>query len=262
MHGGHLVFVAQHRRRSGRLLKAKDTVVEVSDRRGVFITATDTGAGKTYLASLLIAELQARSFKLDVYKPVESGCQRRAQRLSAADAEVLAAAMQDPSSAERICPYRFQPAVSPARAARLAGSRLRIADLRAVCARTDHRRFLLVEGAGGFCSPIAEDGLNADLVQSLALPVVLVVPNRLGCINHALLTVEALRRRSIQIVALVLNAVAAEDAKDPDMDNRAELSALLEETVLQTRHDPDGQANVRMVQGLADCIVKFSSLSY
>ena len=217
------------------------------------MTATDTGVGKTYLAGLLITALRQRSCKLDVYKPVASGCQQQADQLYAEDADVLATAMHGLSTAARICPYRFQAVTSPPRAARLAGKRLRLADLTAVCVRTSRQHFLLVEGAGGFYSPIAEDGLNADLIKSLALPVVLVVPNRLGCINHALLSVEALQRRDIHITALVLNTVTVESLDNQDMDNQAEIAALLEETVLQTQYDPDGYSNADVVQCLADC---------
>ena len=229
--------------------KAKD-----NHPRGAFVCATDTAVGKTYIARLLIAELLTRSVKLNVYKPVESGCQQQGQRLHAADAAALAAATQGLLTDEQVCPYRFQAVASPARAAHLAGSRLRIADLSAACARTSPEHFLLLEGAGGIYSPIAEDGLNADLAQALALPVALVVPDRLGCVSHALLSVEALRRRGVRVSALLLNALTETGAEQQDTDNQAELSALLEETILKARYDVSGHANKGVIRRLADCL--------
>ena len=86
--------------------------------------------------------------------------------------------------------------------------------------------FLLVEGAGGFYSPLALDGLNADFAARLQLPVLLVAPDRLGVINHVLLTAEAIARRELSLFAVVLNRLDTDDTLPPGMDNLADLQSL------------------------------------
>ncbi len=177
---------------------------------GIFITGTDTGVGKTYVGSRIVAGLKAHGIAVTARKPVESGCERDGDRLLPADAMAYAEALGDPSALERICPFRFEAALAPPSAARRAGVRLRMQDLVTAC---DHNNGLLVvEGAGGFYSPLAEDGLNADLASTLGLPVLLVAANRLGCINHVLLTLEAVGRRGLTPLGIVLTTPRPEMA--------------------------------------------------
>ncbi|MCU0733902.1 MAG: dethiobiotin synthase [Methylotetracoccus sp.] len=201
--------------------------------RGLFVTGTDTGVGKTQIAAALARLLAERNLIVRPRKPVESGCQREGNRLVPEDARALRAAARTDEPLERICPYPLEPALSPERAAELAGMSLALDDVRAAClegvAETD---FLLVEGAGGFYSPLAPGLLNADLAAALPLPVLLVAADRLGTIGHTLLTVEAIKRRGLALVGVVLNRIDA--CGDPRMDNAADLSRWLGRPVVVT----------------------------
>ncbi len=213
------------------------------NKRGIFITATDTGVGKTWLACRLIPLLQAHLLPLKVRKPVESGCHDQNGHLFAEDAQMLLAAAGYIETLEQVCRYRLQAAASPARAAELANIPLRIADLVAACA-TDTTAFSLIEGAGGFYSPIAQDGLNADLAQQLQLPLLLVCPNRLGCLSSTLLTLEAAQRRRIKVLAVAINRLSASPdfkADRCDWNNPKELASLTDVPIFDIQYAQDRQ---------------------
>ncbi|MCP4982636.1 MAG: dethiobiotin synthase, partial [Gammaproteobacteria bacterium] len=110
------------------------------------------------------------------------------------------------------------------RAARLENRNIYLPDLIDACERDDSNHRLIVEGAGGFYSPLAEDGLNADLASALQLPVIIVVNDRLGAVNQALMALEAVSSRKLRIAAIVLNQVEANT--DEAMDNAADLQPL------------------------------------
>lgn len=192
--------------------------------RGVFITGTDTGAGKTYLATRLIRALTARGVAVAPRKPVESGCALAQGRPWPADAAALYQAAGGDAPLDEVCPWRLRHALSPERAAELEGVRLRLVDLIRAC-RVQEDRFLVVEGAGGFYSPLTRDGLNADLAQALGLTVILVAADRLGCINHVLLSEAAVRQRGLALGAVVLSV--CDPPTDPLMDNATALRARL-----------------------------------
>ncbi len=191
---------------------------------GIFITGTDTGVGKTWLGSRLAARLQARGLPVAPRKPAESGCAPGPGGLRPADAQQYHRAVGGRVPLATICRYRFAAPLAPDQAAARAGQRLTLADLVAAC-RVPPAHFALVEGAGGFYSPLAEDGLNADLAAALGLPVLLVAADRLGCQNHVLLTAEAIARRGLTLAAVVLNAVTPPAPEAPD--NRAALARRL-----------------------------------
>ncbi len=190
--------------------------------RGLFVTGTDTDVGKTWVSQNLLqtalAALQKVARKngkksaaekvgdpplLSARKPVASGARRTPRGLWAADTLALAEATGEPL--QRITPYTFEPPISPAEAARQAGCDTSLEKLLAAC-RVPEVRWTLIEGAGGFYSPLGSDGcLNADLAEALGLPVLLVVGHKLGCINHTLLTLEAIERRGLQLAGVVLN---------------------------------------------------------
>lgn len=203
------------------------------NQRGLFVTGTDTGVGKTRISAILAHLLKQRGLVVRPRKPVESGCLRGEGGLIPADAATLQAAAGSDELLAQICPYRFESALSPERAAALADKHLTLNDVTAVCRQgVAESDFLLVEGAGGFYSPLASGVLNADLAVALALPVLLVASDRLGAINQTLLTVEAIKRRGLSLAGVILNQVAADI--DPHMDNVAELSRWLGEPVLAT----------------------------
>ena len=203
--------------------------------KGMFVTGTDTGVGKTWVSVRLMHALRALGLELVPRKPVESGW---AQDVTHTDAWRLANAAGlaldthvSPSVLDTVCPYRFRAALSPPRAAALEGQALAISKLASACpTKMAEGQSLLVEGAGGFYSPIAHDGLNADLAQVLGLPIVLVAEDRVGCLNHILLIAEAIKRRSLHLAGVILNP------KSPPvegMDNVVDVLQWLKTPVLR-----------------------------
>ncbi len=196
--------------------------------RGLFVTGTDTGVGKTWIGTRLARSLRAAGIAVRARKPVESGCERRHGALFPLDGAAYHEALNASEALEIITPYRLAHALSPARAARLEGVDLTLQRLEAAAREgVAENEFLLVEGAGGFYSPLALDGSNADLAARLGLALLLVAPDRLGVINHVLLTREAAARRGLAVAAVVLNRLPG--AEQPGgMDNRAELASHLD----------------------------------
>jgi len=207
--------------------------------RGLFVTGTGTGVGKTQVAAALAHLLAGRKLAVRPRKPVESGCRREGNRLVPEDARILLAASQSGEPLQRVCPYPLEPAIAPARAAKLAGQDLTLDDLRTACLDgVEETDFLLVEGAGGFYSPLTPDALNADLAAAVGLPILLVAEDRLGSLNHCLLTLEAIQRRGLTLMGVVLNRKDAD--LDPRMDNAADLARWLDGPVIATgRFDAD-----------------------
>jgi dethiobiotin synthetase len=190
--------------------------------RGLFITGSDTDVGKTYIACELIRQLQDQGPGLEIRKPVESGCSTgESSLLIAEDALKLRAANQGRESMERIAPYRFRAALAPPRAAKLEGIQLAMVDLIEACSLDDNNHLLIVEGAGGFYSPLAENGLNADLASALQLAVIIVVKDQIGAVNQALMTIQAVESRHLTIAAVILNQV--EETIDNEMNNVEDL---------------------------------------
>lgn len=192
--------------------------------RGWFVTGTDTGVGKTYVACALIHALRARGAAVTGMKPVASGAAPTPQGLHNDDvAALLAAAGMPATEAAAINPYLFAPAIAPHIAARAAGVTLdlgRIVD--AYAALAARFRYVVVEGAGGWRTPIDDvDATLARVPQALHLPAVLVVGLRLGCLNHALLTAEAIAADGVRLAGWIGNTLA------PDMPVMAENIAAL-----------------------------------
>lgn len=212
--------------------------------RGVFVTGTDTGVGKTVVGCALAKALTGFGETVAVRKPVESGCEPAGEALHPADGDALRRAADEREPLDVVTPLRLRHALSPERAARLEQMDLELYDLIAAARTGEAGDFYLVEGAGGFLSPLAQGALNADLVMALELPVLVVVADRLGCINHALLTVEAIEHRGLNIAAIVVNAVTAEI--DGDMNNREDLESRLPYPVLSFGHGEDVDAAERL----------------
>lgn len=193
--------------------------------QGIFITGTSTDVGKTHTGILLAKALMRRNITVIPRKPVESGCQRIEGELVPADAQALKLAANYNGTLSDVCPYRYQPPISPARAARLANRTLTTDELVKACVQGSENAFTLVEGAGGFYSPLTEDGLNADLAMALQLPVLLVAENTLGVLNQVLLNVEAIRMRGLSLTGVVLNK--RDDRQEGPMDNATDLRERL-----------------------------------
>jgi len=163
--------------------------------RGIFITGTDTGVGKTLVAVGLVHLATTCGRRVVGLKPVASGARRTPQGLRNEDALALAAESSLPLPYERTNPWCFEPPIAPHLAAAEAGIELRRADLAewypGASAGAD---LAIVEGAGGWRVPLHPEGFLSDLPEALGLDVILVVALRLGCLNHACLTAEAIER--------------------------------------------------------------------
>lgn len=196
--------------------------------RGVFVTATDTGVGKTWVSRRVITVLREQGLAVVARKPVESGW--NTADVTTTDAWQLAqAAGIEP---EQVCRYHFEASLSPPRAAAQVGVTLSIAMLvQACCSGLTNQHYVLVEGAGGLYSPLAMDGLNADLAVALGLPVLLVAEDRVGCLNAVLLSLEAAQRRGLQVAGIVLNR---REPPPAGMDNAADLRAFTAIPLWQT----------------------------
>ncbi len=193
--------------------------------RGLFITGSDTGVGKTYISCQLL-ETISRQLSVTPCKPVESGCELIDGNLFPADANALRLASQSQLSLDMICPNTFSDALSPQLAARIADRRVSLEQLADHCKSLSEKSdILLVEGAGGFLSPICEKALNADLAHALNLPVVLVVDDRLGGVNQALMGLNAIQHYQLQARAVILNQTS-QQTPPHGMDNAAELAEL------------------------------------
>jgi len=167
-----------------------------------FITGTDTNAGKTFVTALLTRALRARGFETIALKPLCSG--------ERSDVEILQAASDHHLSLDETNPIWLREPAAPLVAARLENRTLSLDALEAWFRNLSEKHSsLLVEGAGGWLVPITPTETIADLAARLALPVVVVVANRLGCINHTLLTLESIRARGLHCPGIILNSLAA-----------------------------------------------------
>jgi len=174
-----------------------------SDPRGIFITGTDTGVGKTLVTSALVVALTQRGIDVGVMKPIETGVSRSAKARSDGARLQSVAGSHDPMA--EVCPYVFQLPVAPLSAARAEGTTVRVATImRSFRALRQKHDLVAVEGVGGVYVPIASSLNILDLIYQMKLSAIVVGQSGLGGINHALLTLHAVRRRKIPIVALVL----------------------------------------------------------
>ncbi|HCA26240.1 MAG TPA: dethiobiotin synthase [Betaproteobacteria bacterium] len=175
-------------------------------RGGYFVTGTDTGVGKTWAACALLEALAAIGKTVVGMKPVASGCDSIAGGLVCEDAEQLRRASTVDAPAKWRNPYRFLPPVSPHIAAAAAGRVIELRRIQAAYARLQKLADqVVVEGVGGFRAPLGDSYDVSALAGVLQLPVVLVVGLRLGCLNHALLTAEAIASRGLILAGWIAN---------------------------------------------------------
>jgi len=180
---------------------------------GYFVTGTDTGVGKTAVSVALLRKLAQAGYRVVGMKPVASGCRMTARGLRNEDAEQLLAASSIDVEYEAINPYAFEPAIAPHLAARDAGMRIeleRIVDCYETLATTSDR--VVVEGVGGWRVPLGRVITTEHMAKALDLPVILVVGMRLGCLNHALLTADAIHASGLSLAGWIANHL------DPEME--------------------------------------------
>lgn len=174
--------------------------------RGLFITGTDTGVGKTILSAALVAAMAAAGEEVSAYKPVVTGVGEpgvdEPPGAWPQDHELLAAMAG--MTAEEVAPLRYAPAVSPHLAAALAGERIDPSRLIEHAHTLAQAGTLIVEGVGGLLVPLGEDFTVRDLAAELKLPLLIAARPGLGTINHTLLTLQAARTAGLEVRAVVL----------------------------------------------------------
>jgi dethiobiotin synthetase len=190
--------------------------------RGVFITGTDTGIGKSLVSATLLAAFNGGGQRAVGMKPIASGCRPTPAGLRNDDAELLIAHSAGHPDYAQVNPYALPEAIAPHLAAAHAGVQIRIdrcaGAFAALCANAER---VVVEGVGGWAVPLSAELMQADLVRALGVPVILVVGLRLGCLNHALLTARAIVEDGCELAGWIGNRI------DPQMECAEENLATL-----------------------------------
>lgn len=191
----------------------------------LFITGTDTGAGKTHAACLIARQAAARGLRVGAYKPVCSGAKKNSTgNIVWDDIERLRAAINVPATVDDICPQRFLAPLAPPIAAR---NEQRTVDESLLRSGQDAWRnrvnLLLIEGAGGLLCPLTETKTMADLAVDFDFPILIVARPGLGTINHTLLTVQVARRFELTVAGVVFCETSASSANSSVADNAAEI---------------------------------------
>jgi dethiobiotin synthetase len=218
--------------------------------RGVFIAGTDTEVGKTRIAVALVRALVGAGLKVAVMKPVAAGAVETADGLRNSDALDLIAAANVDNRYESVNPFCLAEPTSPHIAARSAGIRIDPAVIQHEYAKLAAASDLVVvEGAGGWLAPIGETTTMEDVARALSLPVLLVVGLRLGCLNHALLTAQAVRAAGLPLAGWIANHIQPQFAHVED--NIALLERRLPAPLLESvAFDASGFATVPAVERL------------
>lgn len=192
--------------------------------KACFVTGTDTEIGKTLVSSALLHLFGQNGARTLGVKPIASGAEDRGDRLHNEDVDALSRHSTLKLAPERLTPYLFQEAAAPHILAAQAGSHLEPALIQQTIQQLNGQAdYMVVEGVGGFMLPLGQGRTGVDLAQTLQLPLVLVIGLRLGALNHALLTVQAIRASGLPLLGWIANCI------DPEM-------GYLKEN-LQTLHD-------------------------
>ena len=208
---------------------------------GYFITGTDTGVGKTVVTGALAAVLRSGGADVGVMKPVATGCVRRREGLVSLDAEFLAKVADAAEPLEQIAPIRLAEALAPTVAAARAGRAL---DLHAMWTAWERLRrahaVMLVEGIGGALCPVTPRQSLADLARRFNLPVLVVARPGLGTINHTAMTVEALRKRRLEVAGIIVNRYNRDTEDVAELTNPDEIQRVTGAPVLGLVPDDPG----------------------
>lgn len=223
-------------------MEARGQLSPVARLRGIFVTGTGTGVGKSVVAASICAALADRGERVAAFKPVLTGLDERGGDWPLDD-ELLASAASAGQKPEDVAPHRFGPPVSPHLAAELAGEQIEpLALAREARERAEKADALVCEGIGGLMVPLAAGFMVRDLAVELDLPVVIAAATGLGTINHTLLTIEAARAAGLYVAGVVLTPWPA----DPDVverNNRETIGRLGDVSVcVLPETTPDGIA--------------------
>ncbi|OGV66445.1 MAG: dethiobiotin synthase [Lentisphaerae bacterium RIFOXYA12_FULL_48_11] len=177
--------------------------------KGLFITGTDTGVGKTVVSSILLASLRQSGIDAVPMKPVQTGCTSRKGKLVAPDLEFMldfAGIKPDKISLNLMCPYKFKPECSPHLAATMAGKPISLSRIMAAFKKlTRKHQVVIAEGAGGVLAPVSDRKTMLNLMKLLNLPIILVARPGLGTINHTLLSIREIRRARLELKGVIFN---------------------------------------------------------
>lgn len=180
-------------------------------KKAFFVAGTDTNVGKTLIAAGLLVAAKNKGLTTAALKPVAAGCEKMDNGLRNSDALILQSVITQKLDYDQINPYALEAAIAPHIAAQQEKRSLSVDRLSGFCRGIlSSANVTLVEGAGGWRVPINAHETMADLAKNLQLPVILVVGVRLGCINHALLTIEAVMRDGLPVAGWVANCIDAQ----------------------------------------------------
>jgi dethiobiotin synthetase len=180
-------------------------------RKTFFIAGTDTDVGKTLIAAGLLIAARTNGLTTAALKPLAAGCEKTDVGLRNADALLLQSVITEPLTYEQVNPIALEAAIAPHIAAQQEKRILSADRIAGFCRGSlNQADFTLIEGAGGWRVPLNPQETLADVVKILRVPVILVVGVRLGCINHALLTLEAIRNDGLQVAGWIANCIDAD----------------------------------------------------
>lgn len=190
--------------------------------KGIFVTGTDTGVGKTFFTCGLAALLRDSGYSVGVMKPAETGCSEKDGKLFPEDAVRLKEASGCEVPLEKICPYQLREPVAPSLAAERQGVKIDVDRLAGTYNEINSTHDItLVEGAGGLLVPLLPSYTYADLARLLKLPLIVVAPNRLGVINHLLLTLEHASCKGLRVLGYILNQMDSQPSLAAETNREA-----------------------------------------
>lgn len=192
-----------------------------------FITGTDTNIGKTYVCCGILRALNKAGFSTVALKPLSSGCQQTPRGLESEDALALQSAASIFLPLSTINPFAFLPAVAPHIPATQSNSKLSVQTIVQQCqpAFAIKADYYVVEGVGGWLMPLNANETMADVAQQLQAQIVLIVGMRLGCLNHALLTYQAIQQKGCHIIGWIANGI------EPNMSYMEENIEMLQQHI-------------------------------
>jgi len=229
---------------------------------GLFVTGTDTEVGKTLIAGAIALTFRRQGRRVEVLKPVATGCRRSRGELVSEDAEFLAACADSRMTLAQIAPVRYATPAAPNVAAQREGRPVDLQEIFAAYGRAAEAEVVVVEGIGGLLCPITDEFWVVHLAKLMALPVVIVADAGLGTINHTLLTLQAARAAGLDVAGVVVNRyhVEPDRAETAMITNPTQIAALGQVPVLavvpweqansvaEATIGPDTQFAIRQVQ--------------
>lgn len=209
--------------------------------KGLFISGSGTDVGKTFVASYIIRALNTKC-RVVVRKPIESDCVKTSDGLLPKDAVLLNDTCAKPELIDAVCQFKFEACVSGEKASIDQSLSVTLKDLVKAVQPSSSDDFVVIEGAGGLYSPIAQQVLNSDFAVAINLPIVIVVKDELGAINQALLSIEATKKHKLNIAMLVLNQIIPNN-----LDNVKALSAYTDVDVVVFNKDKVCDFNTKVL---------------